>query len=70
MTRNYTQDGTQADLIQFATDYPGWHSFAQDRLTVEHVCASHNLGIIEVNEHSQFRLKSPEKARQFLAARS
>jgi len=46
--------------------YPGWHSFADDRETVAVVCATHNLGIIKVNEHSQFRLKSEFWANQFL----
>ncbi len=44
----------------------GWQSFASDSLTVECVCALHNLGIVRVNEFGQMRLISREKACRFL----
>lgn len=56
----------QKDMIGFALKYPGWHSFARDKLTVEHVCANVNLGILEINQFNQFRLKSEEKAVRFM----
>lgn len=60
------KDLTQKDMIAFALKYPGWHSYAQDKLTVEHVCANVNLGILHINKHNQFILKSEEKAKAFL----
>ncbi len=65
----YNNRQGQIDLIKFAVKYPGWHTLATDSDTVEVVCATQNLGIISVNDYCQFSLRSPEKARQFLAAR-
>ncbi len=58
---------SQRKLVEFAIKHPGkWHSYYDNRETVEIVCATHNLGIIKVNEFGQFRLKSEEAARRFL----
>ncbi len=51
---------------QGTAEQPKWHSFAKDRTTVETICSLHNLGILEVNEYSQCRLKSDQAARLFL----
>lgn len=59
-------DFNQKDMIQFASKYPGWHSFAKDKRTVEHLCANVNLGILKINQFDQFRLKSIRKAQAFL----
>ncbi len=61
-----TRTGRQKHLIRFALRHPAWNSFADDWETVSLVCATHNLGIIETNEYSQFRLKSEFWANQFL----
>ena len=59
----------QKHLLSFAMKHPlTWHSFAGDKETVEAVCGLHNLGIIEVNEHNQFSLKSETKAKQWLGS--
>lgn len=61
----------QKRLIQFALRYCNeWNSYAPNKPTVELICATVNLGIIKVNKFKQFKLKSQEKARQFLAARA
>jgi len=48
--------------LNFAKKYPGWHTFAKDRATVN---AVHNLqrkGLIEINSFNQFRAsKHPEE---------
>ena len=55
------------DMASFLVKYEGWHSYATDSLTVEHVCALNNLGIAELSNISeQFRLKSKEKAVRFI----
>ena len=54
-------------LIEFALNYNnGWHSYAENKPTVDLICAGVNLGIIKVNECTQFKLKSETKARMFL----
>ena len=56
----------QKTLVKFLRQYPGkWHSFSGDRQTVEIVCATANLGILEV-KGDQMILKSAEKADMFL----
>lgn len=56
-------------IVEFALKYPGWHGYAKGcKETCAAVCAAHNLGIIEANEHHQFRLRSEEKARRFINA--
>jgi len=59
---------TQKKMAKFMLTYgdKGWQSFADDRETVECVCALHNLGIVRVNEFQQMRLISREKACRFL----
>ncbi len=64
-----TKQNDQIKLIKFALKYSGLHTFAQDKRTVEVVCATHNLGIIKVNEFNQFQLKSTLLANDFLSAR-
>jgi len=59
------------NLVKFAVKYTGWQSYAKDSETVQLVCAAANLGILELSDISrQFRLKSPTKANDFIAARS
>jgi len=44
-----------------------WHYFADDRATVETVCAISNLGILTISEDNEhIRLKCKEKAERFL----
>ena len=58
---------TQQALIRFLMKYPDtWHSYADDRETVNLVCATSNLGILKVNDYGQMKLKSRDKAHQFL----
>ena len=60
----------QRKLIHFLLNYPGeWHSFASDKHTVEIICATSNLGILEVNEFHQMKLKSESKALTFISYR-
>ena len=60
----------QVKLIKFLVRYPDkWHTFASDKQTVSIVCASVNLGIVEINEYRQMRLKSKIKAGDFLNAK-
>ena len=61
----------QLHLISFALKHKGeWHTFSDDKQTVELICATHNLGIIKVNEFQQFTLKSEFNANLFINARS
>lgn len=56
----------QKTLIEFACKYPTWHTYSTDLKTMELICATANLGIIKINGHGQFILKSHEKAERFL----
>lgn len=57
----------QRDMVKFLMKYEGrWHTFGEDRDTVEVVCSLVNLGIAEIRE-DQMILKSREKADRFLA---
>ncbi len=44
------------DMLRFLTKYPGWHSFAKDRETVEAACALHNRRDCNVNEYHQIKI--------------
>lgn len=46
-------------LLRFAISYPGWHTYGKDRSTVDALRRLENLGLIERNEHRQFRLIPP-----------
>ena len=47
----------QRRLVLFATDHPGWHSYARDQLTARTVRTLQSRGLIEVSPISrQFRL--------------
>ena len=60
----------QSKLIRFLLRYPNeWHSYNTDKQTVGVVCATSNLGILEVNEFDQMKLKSEEKALIFISYR-
>ena len=60
----------QRKLIHFLLKYPNeWHSYSTDKETVNLVCATSNLGILEVNEFHQMKLKSEEKALRFISYR-
>ena len=59
----------QIFLVKFAWKYDGqWFNYPTDLDSVELMCATSNLGIIEL-KGGMFTLKSREKARQFLAAK-
>lgn len=59
---------TQKDMARFLMRYPDkWHSYASGHDTVEQVCGLVNLGIAEINDSAQMRLKSPEKAARYIA---
>ena len=56
----------QETLVRFAWKYRDkWHTYATDYETVSLMCATANLGIIEL-KGGMFTLKSVDKARQFL----
>ena len=58
----------QRFLVEFSLKYPAqWFNFATDRESVELMCATANLGIIELRG-GMFALKSAGKARRFLDA--
>ena len=60
----------QFKLIKFLLQYPNeWHGYAADKETVSLVCATKNLGILEINEFNQMKLKSEEKALRFISYR-
>lgn len=57
----------QKNAVNFLLKYPDeWHTYNDDKLTVEVVCALVNLGIAEINQYQQFKLKSAIKANQLL----
>jgi len=43
-------------LLRFAISYPGWHTYGKDKSTVGAIKRCAALGLLEVNEHRQFRL--------------
>ena len=58
----------QKNLIKFVVKHPEWHSYSDDKLTIETVCATVNLGIIEIDtRYNQMRLKSLIKANDLLS---
>ena len=67
MAYEYGKRQTTKDLARFALENTGWHTFYRDHATVELICAGSNLGIIKINEHGQFCLKSAQAAEQYLA---
>lgn len=46
----------QLRLLKFAIKYSGWNGFGTDSSTVNAVRSLCRLGLLEVNEHRQFRL--------------
>ena len=46
----------QLRLLKFAIKYSGWNSFGTDSSTMNAVRSLVRLGLLEVNEHRQFRL--------------
>ena len=46
----------QARLLRFAIQYPTWHTYGKDRATVNAIRSLASYGVVEVNEHRQFRL--------------
>ena len=45
------------DALRFARMYPQWHSYAGDRATVYAVWRLKERGLVEINQHQQFRAK-------------
>ena len=57
----------QKHLVNFLIKYSNnWNSYSQDHETVSLVCACYNLGILKLNEFGQMKLKSIDRANQFL----
>ncbi|KKN14042.1 hypothetical protein LCGC14_1000380 [marine sediment metagenome] len=46
---------TQKAMLDFIRACPGWHSYANDYLTVKNANRLVELKLIEINEFSQFR---------------
>jgi len=46
---------TTEQTLRFYTNYPGWHSFAQDATTVRDVRYLESRGLLEVNQFNQAR---------------
>lgn len=46
-------------LLKFAIKYQTWHTYGKDQSTVRALNRLVNLGLIEKNEHRQFRLIQP-----------
>ena len=46
----------QLRLLKFAIKYKGWHGFGMDSSTTNAIRSLVKLGLLEVNEHRQFRL--------------
>lgn len=44
------------DMLRFLAKYPGWHSFAKDKETVEAACALSNRRDCNVNEYHQAKI--------------
>lgn len=55
-------------LLKFAITYVGWHTYGKDRATVGALSSLVARGLIEKNEHRQFRIKQPN-AITFIMAR-
>jgi len=53
----YVDDHERKSMLSFAREYPGWHSFSQDVLTLRAAKGLAKKGLIEINEFGQFRLK-------------
>lgn len=51
MTKN------QARLLRFAIQYKGWHTYGNDRSTINTLRTLENHGLIEIKGLKQFRLK-------------
>jgi hypothetical protein len=62
------QKPSQKGLVQFLLDHPtGWHTYLPTKGVVELLCATANLGIVEISgTHRVFRLKCREKAERFI----
>ena len=41
--------------LDFATRFPGWHSFSGDRATRESIARLASRGLVSVNQFQQFR---------------
>ena len=46
----------QSHALRFAAEYPGWHTFARDRPTLNAIAGLKRRGAICTNEHGQFRI--------------
>ena len=53
----------QLRLLKFAMRYQGWQSYGTDRSTVDAVHALSGMGLVEINDHRQFRLDQPNELR-------
>jgi len=54
---------TMRHALAFAQQYPGWHTFAKDRATSAAIVSLAALGLVVINVHRQFRLRSPDCGR-------
>jgi hypothetical protein len=45
----------QKKALNFAREYPGWHSFAKDAVTKKSIKDLEKKGLVEVNQYGQFR---------------
>lgn len=43
------------NALDFVNKYSGWHSFGKDRKTVNAIKRLEKIGLVKVNEFSQFR---------------
>jgi len=48
----------QVNTLTFAEKYRGWHYAAKDRATKNAINGLKKRGLIETNEHGQFRYKN------------
>ena len=46
----------QKHALNFATQYPGWHRFAQNSQTKRVITSLAKYNLVEVNQYDQFRL--------------
>ncbi len=61
----------QIKMAEFLLRYPGkWHSYYEDRKTVEALCGLVNLGIAKHNGIGQMMLKSQDHAERWLNSKS
>ncbi len=57
----------EKQALTFFVKYAGkWHTYAKDRETTDIVYKFAKLGILEINDFNQAKLKSPDRADQFL----